>query len=280
MSNKVKSVFIIIAGLFLVSVGIFASYLLLMQFKPSTPTVTVDETIKASVVAVSRDLSLGDNIASGDVQLISVPVEILPRNAITKLDDAVGRITKVDLTQGELLLTSNLADPTNNNKDLSFILSEDHVLLAFPVDDLMSRESIVKRGDIIDIYATFEQEVKQINENTITTDEVETPEKRTFTVDAFQKVGVTAMVLEIIPQENNNNLKVVENNQPTPAPQTNLKAYLLALDPQDALVLKHLKDIEAIFDIVVRAPTSTSQFNLSPVTAEYIIEFYGLEILP
>ena len=280
MSNKVKSVFIIIAGLFLVGVGIIASYLLLMQFKPSTPTVTVDETIKASVVVVSRDLSLGDNIASGDVQLVSVPVEILPRNAITKLDDAVGRITKVDLTQGELLLTSNLADPTNNNKDLSFILSEDHVLLAFPGDDLMSRESIVKRGDIVDIYATFEQEVKQINENTITTDEVETPEKRTFTVDAFQKVGVTAMVLEIIPQENSNNLKVVENNQPTPAPQTNLKAYLLALDPQDALVLKHLKDIGAIFDIVVRAPTSKTQFDLSPVTAEYIIEFYGLEIKP
>jgi len=280
LSNKVKSVFIIIAGLFLVGVGIIASYLLLMQFKPSTPTVTVDETIKASVVVVSRDLSLGDNIASGDVQLVSVPVEILPRNAITKLDDAVGRITKVDLTQGELLLTSNLADPTNNNKDLSFILSEDHVLLAFPGDDLMSRESIVKRGDIVDIYATFEQEVKQINENTITTDEVETPEKRTFTVDAFQKVGVTAMVLEIIPQENSNNLKVVENNQPTPAPQTNLKAYLLALDPQDALVLKHLKDIGAIFDIVVRAPTSKTQFDLSPVTAEYIIEFYGLEIKP
>ena len=281
MSNKIKAVFIIIAGLFLVGVGIIASYLLLMQFKPSAPTIAVDETIKSSVVVVSRDLSLGDRIATGDVQLASVPVEIVPRNAITQLDEAVGKITKTDLIQGEMLLTSNLADPTNNNKDLSFILSEDHVLLAFPGDDLMSRESIVQRGDIVDIFATFEQEVKKTGETTTTTtDEVEEPEKITYTIDSFQKVGVTALVLEVIEQEGNRSPITAEGNQPTPEPETKFKAYLLALDPQDALVLKHLKDIGAIFDIVVRAPTSSTQFDLSPVTAEYIIEFYGLDILP
>jgi len=55
---------------------------------------------------------------------------------------------------------------------------------------------------------------------------------------------------------------------------------LFALTPQDALILKHLKDTDAKFDIVLRAPTSTVQFELTPVTEEYIIEFYGLEILP
>jgi hypothetical protein len=68
--------------------------------------------------------------------------------------------------------------------------------------------------------------------------------------------------------------------QPTPAPETRIRAYLLALNPQDALILKHLKDIGAIFDFVLRAPTSTVQFELTSVTEEYIIEFYGLEILP
>jgi hypothetical protein len=54
----------------------------------------------------------------------------------------------------------------------------------------------------------------------------------------------------------------------------------LALSPQDALVLKHLKDMNATFDVVLRSPTSTQQFDLTPVTQEYIIELYGLEILP
>ena len=54
-------------------------------------------------------------------------------------------------------------------------------------------------------------------------------------------------------------------------------ALLLALDPQDALVLKHLKDTGAIFDLVLRSPTSNLLFDLEPVTDEYLIDLYGLE---
>ena len=103
---------------------------------------------------------------------------------------------------------------------------------------------------------------------------------RTFTVDTFQKVGVTALVVEVIEQESNTGLIQGDTNQTTAKPKPRIRAYLLAMKPQDALILKHLKDIDAIFDIVLRAPTSTVQFDLTPVTEEYIIEFYGLEILP
>ncbi len=203
-----------------------------------------------------------------------------PRDAITVLDQAVGKIIKTDLVQGEMVLTHNLADPTNNNKDLSFILSEDHVLMAFPADDLMSRESMVQRGDVVDIFATFKEKVKTVGETTTTTGEPKEPEMRTFTVDTMQKVSVTAMVLEVIEQEGNAAPLQGEAAEAAPAPETRIKAYLLALNPQDALILKHLKDTEAIFDIVLRAPTSIAQFGLTPVTEEYIIEYYGLEILP
>ena len=89
------------------------------------------------------------------------------------------------------------------------------------------------------------------------------------------------MVLEVISEEDQPSL--VESGEDTGAPNqvdTRIRAYLLALNPRDALILKHLKDTDAIFDIVLRAPTSTVQFDLTPVTEEYIIEYYGLEILP
>ena len=151
--------------------------------------------------------------------------------------------------------------------------------MAFPGDDLMSRESMVQRGDIVDIFATFQQKVKTVGETTTTTGETKEPEMRTFTVDIMQKVSVTAMVLEVIAQENNAAVPLEGETAPT-KPETIIKAYLLALKPQDALILKHLKDTGAIFDIVLRSPTSTVQYNLTPVTEEYIIEYYGLEILP
>jgi pilus assembly protein CpaB len=207
-------------------------------------------------------------------------VEVATRNAIATLEEAVGKIIKTDLVQGEMVLSHNLADPTNNNNDISFILGEEHVLIAFPANDLMSLESMVQRGDIVDIFATFKEKVKTIGETTTTTGESEEPEMRTFTVDTFQRAGVTALVLEVIGEESNTGVLQGDTNQTTAKSKTRIRAYLLAMKPQDALILKHLKDIGAIFDIVLRAPTSTVQFDLTPVTEEYIIEFYGLEILP
>ena len=281
MSNKTKTIFIIIAGVILVAVGFFASYLLIQRFQgEQEPAVVEEETVKTAVVVLTRDLSLGDSITSGDVELAIVPVDIVPRNAITNLEEVVGKFVKTDLVQGEMVLAHNLADPTNVNHDLSFILSEGHVLMAFPAEDLMSRENIIQRGDIVDIFATFQQEVKTVGEIT-TTGESEEPQMRTFTLDTLQKVEVTALVLEVIEEQTTATpLQGEEAQETAPRTSARIRAYLLALTPQDALILKHLNDTDAKFDIVLRAPTSTVQFELTPVTEEYIIEFYGLEILP
>ena len=284
MSNRVKTILIILAGIILVAIGVFASYLLIQRFQgQQAPQAPQEEIVRTDVVVVTRDLFLGDTLADGDLEIASVPVEVVPRNAVTATEDAVGKIIKTDLVQGEILLTHNLADPTNKNGDLSFILAEDHVLLAFPADDIMSREDMVQRGDIVDIFATFEQEIEQEEEIDPQTGEPVEPETRTFTLDSLQRVDVTALILEVIEEEGGGgagDLLPGQTAEGDPTREVNVRAYLLALNPQDALILKHLKDTGAIFDIVLRAPTSTLQFELTPVTEEYIIEFYGLEILP
>jgi pilus assembly protein CpaB len=278
LSNRLKAILIVLAGLVLVAIGVFASLYLIQRMQAERRVVQEEaETVKTEVVVTTRDLFLGDEITNADVKTASIPVEFAPRDAIASLDLAVGKIIKTDLTQGEMVLEHNLADPTNKNKDLSFVLAEDHVMLAFPATDLMSTENMVQRGDIIDIFATFKEKVKTVQETTTTTGEPVEPETRIFTVDTFQKVSITAMVLEVI-RDNQGNTPLQEGEDAPP--ETRVTSYLLALSPQDALVLKHLKDTDAIFDIVLRAPTSTIQFDLTPVTEEYIIEFYGLEILP
>lgn len=280
-NNKTKVIFLVIVGLILVAVAVFAGSNLIQRFQTSqAPAESEVYTVKTSVVVVKRDLALGDTIAETDVELASVPVEIAPRTAITSLEEVVGKFIKTDLVQGEMVLSHNLADPTNKNKDLSFILSDDHVLMAFPADDLMSREDMVQRGDIVDIFATIQEKVQAVGEIVTTTGEPQEPEIRNFTVDTLQKVSVTALVLEVVEQDTETKPLQDQNEQDSSTLITRIKAYLLALNPQDALILKHLKDTGAIFDIVLRAPTSTVQFDLTPVNEEFIIEFYGLQILP
>jgi Flp pilus assembly protein CpaB len=277
LKNKSKLILIIIAGLILAAIGIFASFNLIQRFRVSqAPAESEENIVKTSVVVVTRDLDLGDTIAVSDVELSSIPVELAPRTSISTINEVVGKIIKTDLVQGEMVLSHNLADPTNNNGDLSYILSDDHVLMAFPALDLLSREVEVQRGDIVDIFATFTQKVRTVGEITTVIGEPQEPELRTFTVDTLQKVSITAMVLEVIDEDVDTDVMQEENNQA----ESRIRAYLLALNPRDALILKHLKDTAAVFDIVLRAPTSTVQFDLTPVTEEYIIEYYGLEILP
>jgi pilus assembly protein CpaB len=284
LSNKVKAVLIILAGIVLVAIGVFASYLLIQRFQgQQTPEVAQEEIVRADVVTVTRDLFLGDTLTAGDLEIASVPVEIIPRNAVTDPEEAVGKFIKTDLVQGEMLLGHNLADPTNKIKDLSFILADDHVLFAWQPGDLMTSEDMVQRGDIVDIFATITKEIEpEEDEIDPETGEPLEPETREFTLDTFQRIDVTALIVDIIQQEQGggNDLLPGQTAEGDPQQQVNIRSYLLALDPQNALILKHLTDTGANFDIVLRAPTSTIPFELTPVTEEFIVEFYGLEIVP
>lgn len=283
MSTRNRVVLFIVIGVVLIIIGAVATVLLINRINANTRLAQEQsQTVKSAVVVMAHDMKLGDRLQAADLTISQVPVELIPRDAVTAIDQAVDKIIKSDVVQGEMLLQHNVADPTNNTKDLSFVLAPDHVLMAFPATDLMSRENIPQRGDIVDILATFDETVKQVGTTTTTTTTTnpadQQPVTRTFTVNAFQKISVTALVLDVVAQQNTSSVSTQNNNQ-APA-QTTISSYLLALSPQDALVLKHLKDIGAIFDVVIRNPTSNAQFELTPVTQEYIVELYGLEILP
>jgi pilus assembly protein CpaB len=49
------------------------------------------------------------------------------------------------------------------------------------------------------------------------------------------------------------------------------RALLLTLSPQDALVLKYMKDAGGIVDIVLRAPGVEVEFPIDPVNLDYLI---------
>lgn len=276
MSSRLRiGIIVAVLGLVLIVLGSVA-VVRLYRSATEEPVEEVPEVDVATVnvVVANRDLLLGTLVTQEDVTVVEMPVEFTTRGSIELVENAVNKILKVDLIQGEMILDHNLADPTNINQDIAYVLSETHVLLAFPASDLMSQHSIIRRGDIVDVFATRVSQIDRINEQgeTETTTEL-------VSFDALQRLDITALVAQVITEEGTTQ---AEGEEIENAPRTtvNVQAYLLALDPQDALVMKFLKDAGTIFDFVLRAPTSTGQFNLTPVTTEYLTELYGLEILP
>jgi hypothetical protein len=175
--------------------------------------------------------------------------------------------------------------------DLAFVIEDSQVLMAFPATDLMSSINLLQRGDLVDVLASIEEPVlpQQAGINP-QTGEATQPEDTLFTFDALQRVQISAMIVEIVQSRSSGGTLSSGSSsltgeggtpQPTPTPapsQVQTKSVLLALSPQDALVLKHLKDAGATFDIVLRAPSSSQLFEAQPVSPQYLMDRYKLEV--
>jgi Flp pilus assembly protein CpaB len=260
-----------LSGIVVVALGFILLSSLIRRTLYTAPAAPQEQPITQKVVIASRDLAVGAYLEEADLALLDVPVEMAPRNAFQEVDTVVNRIVKYPMIQGEMVLSHQLADPDIVHHDLAFEMDEDMVMMAVPSTDLMSRLAVIERGDIVDLFISLSVPVKA-NPDQLPAEADETTElTRLFTFDSFEKVNVTAVVADVVTQE-------TEDGGQTQ--QTSVKAYLLAMDPQDALVLKHLIDLGAKFDIVLRNPTSEILFELSPVMQEYILDRYQLEVLP
>lgn len=285
MNSRVRTgLLIAIAGLFLIAVGVFAAIRFLdINIIPSgiSPTPTPAAETKVKVAFAANDVAAGTVLTEQDVTLAEIPLVYAPRDTIPNLDNAVGRISKVDLFGGEMILQHNLADPTGQIYDIAYILDEAHVLMAMPATDLMSKESLIKRGDIVGILVSIEEKLAPGDQTTGATEE-EAKNAQQVSFSAFKRLEITAIVIDIIQDEGGNTAAgaTPQANVGPRRDQVVIQAYLIALDPQSALVLKYLKDAGAIFDFVLLAPTSSGQFDLTPVTSQFIKELYGLELLP
>lgn len=282
--SRVLILAILGVGLALVG-GLFVGSIFRRSFT-AVPTPTPPPPLTEQVVVTTHDIALGSVLSEGDVKTMEVPLGIAPSGTLKEISAAIGRMTRTDLAGGQMVMDQHLADPTNVNRDLAFVLEDTQVLMAFPADDLMSTLDILKRGDIVDILVSIEQEVQPVQQNPLLAQGTPEPQTKLFTFDAIQRIEISAVVVQIVQQQARGGQGVSvpgqeATPQPTPTPTMNeveTVAILLALDPQDALVLKHLKDAGGTFDIVLRAPTSQQLFEVVPVFDQYLIDRYELEV--
>ena len=287
-------ILIAVAGIVVAALGVYAIRQVITQALAPPAMPTPQGPVTEQVVVVARDLEIGSLLAAEDVRAVAMPVELIPRNVLQNEQDVIGRITTVAMVDGEMVLRHHLADPTNISHDMAFVIGDDQVLMAFPATDLMSSLNVLQRGDLVDFLITIDKtvDIKEIDPDATeediilssTTDEEKTGRK--FTFDAMQAVEISAIIADITYEENQTlgplvpeseaDSQEVASQQPA---SVKIRAYLLALSPQDALVMKHLLDSGANFDLVLRSASPPIYFDLDPVYEEYIVEKYELEVI-
>jgi pilus assembly protein CpaB len=289
MSRRL-GILLAVVGVAIVLVGILFVALILRQATSPIVAATALPPVTVPVVVANRALPVRTLVRAADVNVVQMPAEFVPLDAISTLEDAVGKITMIPMATGELIMRHHLADPTNISQNLGLIIGEDQVVMAFPATDLMSQVDVLKPGDLVDILISVAVPVLP---NTTGgglvsggTGDANEQNEELFTFDALQRLTIQAIVVDIDVNTRpgtttTSNRPALGTPEPTPTLGTNeiqAQAILVALAPQDALVLKHLKDAGGIIDIVLRAATADQAFDLKPVSPEYLKDRYGLVI--
>jgi hypothetical protein len=293
VSRRAIGIIVAVVGILVAVVGVLSIRQILSSTLAPIAAPTQQAPVTEKIVVVQRDFAVGDIVKAEHVKFADIPVGLIPRNAMRNIEDVVERMVKVPLVSGEMLLAHHLADPTYISHDIGFTMSENMVMMAFPAGDLMSSLNVLQRGDLVDIFVTLDQTVDlvEINqgEETVADDPIVAEEEgqtvsRKFTFDAMQAADLSAVIADVVYEEGNYTSVPIDSEAPLsastePYPSSvRVKAYLLILNPQDALLLKHLVDIGAIFDFVLRAPNADQLFDLQPVMTEYLIDRYQLEV--
>jgi Flp pilus assembly protein CpaB len=222
---------------------------------------------QVQVVVAARAIPVRSALTAEDLQVKAVQVDAAPEGAIREAEVAIGKLTLVDLYPGEIILSQRLVDPnvTSGDGKQALIVSGEDVLMALPASDLMSRTGILKPGDHVDLLFTLEVPVTGAAATGGGATEGGggggAPEQKPATFNLLQNATIAAIVAEPSAAE---------------AGTAKAGAILFTVSPQDALVLKHVKDAGAILDVVVRAPGNENPSNAEPVDLDYIINRYQI----
>lgn len=221
---------------------------------------------QVSVVVAAQRVEVRSLLTSEDLELREMPVDAVPETVVRQVEEGVGRITLVELYPGEVLLTERLVDPDVVAADgrTAVVINDDQVLMAFPAGDLMSRVNVLKPGDHVDILFSYELPIDQVTGGVPTVGEPAEGGEAVAGEEETEQVTFTLLQNVVI-------AAITGGGEDEAA-----RALLLTLSPQDALILKWMKDAGGIVDLVLRAPGVEVEFPTDPVDLEYLMNRYLL----
>ncbi len=209
-----------------------------------------------SVIVAVADIAPFVAINTGMVTLLEVPATMAPKEHVVNIEDVIGKMTLAPVTLGEILVTPRLADPTDPDAPVLYTMKQDEVLVTVPTAALAGQLGLLSVGQHIDIAYTGEFVHKDENGEVV-------DDAAPTTFLSLQNLEIKGLMSRSVAKEGI-----------SPAPD----AILLAVAPQEALILKYLIDAGAPMDILLRSPGNNSLLAVTPVDQQFLIDYFQLDL--
>lgn len=249
-----------LAGLVL---AILAGAIAIVALRQAVPAAEPVRPATRPVIVAAKDIAGRQVVPLDAIVARDFALEDIPSGAIFRVEDAAGRFTLQAVSSGQPMLAQNLVAPPSgpgsvltSTIQLSALLPEDKVAVALPADDLLSKSGDVNIGDRVDVIGTL----------------------TVVGAEEGQAGQVTLMNLQNVPI-----VKVLEEVEAaqggtTAAPRRKVTGLVLAVDPQDAVILRYFVDANARLSIDLRSPELTSIFDIVPVTINFLADKFGIQV--
>ncbi len=268
--NRRRGILWLVAGLVLAILAAGLSYFAFQQVVVRQASTPVGKSTQTVVVA-KQPINERAVIRLADISTEERPLEKVPSGAVFKTDDAVGRIAARSIAAGQVLLAQNLiesftttnldqTDATTVSVNFNKALGEDLVAFALPVSDKLSKEGILLAGDHVDLL--FSTDVVGAQEGT----------GGKVSIYAIQDLEILQITYQPPPAEKADAKK--EDESESEPPPLVPKSLILAINPQDAVVLKYAIDTGSPLDLVLRGQSNRRRFDVDAVQINTVSERY------
>ena len=215
----------------------------------------LEEPPRVEILVAARDIPLHTLLGPADVEPREVPPDMVPADGVGDPEEVVGKLTTVDIAEGEIMLRRRLISPDYVGPRAAVVMSPDQVLIAFPASDLLSNQGILRPGDHVDLMYTFDFGKAKAE---ITTG------PNTLTILQDLKIAAVMYPGGKGPESQEGSTNEGGAGSPT--------ALLLTVDEQDALLIKYFRDAGASADLALRSPMAEGEFEVVPVDGDYLVE--------
>jgi Flp pilus assembly protein CpaB len=238
-------------------------------------------------VVVARNPIAANSILRADNLTVEERQEI-PSGAAVRVQDVLGAMTLRDIAEGEVILMQDVANVgmssgITETRNLPLLLGNDKIAVALPADDILSNWGAVLPGDHVDVLFTIDVilETPLRPEDIVTNDEgqILSQMERDQSLDSVSVLTLQDLEVLQIVEEPQPQLQEQGQQQQQAAGTVPKRALILKIDPQDAVVLKYLRDSVGKIDLALRSPTNSTLFDVQPVNINYLVLRYGI-VLP
>lgn len=233
-------------------------------------------TTKRSVVVASQPIAADSLISVQNVEVAEREEADIPDGAVVNIDKIDGWIATRDIGVGEVIvLYEDVRDPYGIGGG---IVPDDKMAVALPADDILSSWGAILPGDHVDVLFTIDVllETPMYLEDVLAIGADYQQIERDQSLDNVSVLTLQNLEVLRILEEPQVETEARQQDEAQITPPK--RALLLKIDPQDAVVLKYLRDSVGHIDLALRAPDNEALFSVEPVNINYLVLRYGIAL--